>query len=286
MALTDNSHMETTHIKTKTFHPVCLLGYNSTGRDFVVASLRGNTQALDYIMESVRFDPKKDRIITLGNLFHDSCDWRKIALLLTESWFVGVRGWQEHLLQLTIAELKSESTEQHYLKLWTIYFGTGIFDLPKETLELIEQRLAYWPYIAKHVSPKAGVRTALMAKEVDQAITIEDFIAIAKGAAFEESKPDALGELTFLLTGIKDMEPIQGKHAHLVEPAWILEAEEPKEKPHGDSLFAAMKYEEYKVKQHAEFERVLTGEVVNAPDQRLNTIFLNHEKGMPVYRQL
>ena len=63
------------------------LPVNKTGRDFVLGDLHGTTDLLRALMEHVAFDPKKDRLFSVGDLIDRGEDSPGGLTLLLEPWF-------------------------------------------------------------------------------------------------------------------------------------------------------------------------------------------------------
>ncbi len=77
-------------------HPI--LPANEQGRDFVTADLHGHRRRLDQALESWRFDPGQDRLLSVGDLIDRGPDSPGCLDLLHEPWFYTVRGNHEQML--------------------------------------------------------------------------------------------------------------------------------------------------------------------------------------------
>lgn len=71
------------------------LAANQRGRDFVVGDLHGCLQDLQFLLESVSFDPTRDRLISTGDLIDRGPDSPGCLALLDEPWFEVVAGNHE-----------------------------------------------------------------------------------------------------------------------------------------------------------------------------------------------
>ncbi|HKY92211.1 MAG TPA: metallophosphoesterase [Nevskiaceae bacterium] len=82
------------------FQPFVQLPPNERGRDFVVGDLHGQMDLLDRALSLVRFSPRRDRLIALGDLVDRGPDSAALLELLTaESWFTSVRGNHDAMMQ-------------------------------------------------------------------------------------------------------------------------------------------------------------------------------------------
>ena len=77
---------------------VARLPANREGRDFVVGDLHGHGPALRLFLTTRDFDPKHDRVLSVGDLVDRGPDSLDSLRLLCEPWFHAVRGNHEDLL--------------------------------------------------------------------------------------------------------------------------------------------------------------------------------------------
>lgn len=75
-----------------------LLPANSKGRDFVIGDLHACTDALLRGLDVVKFDPKRDRVLSTGDLVDRGLGSIRALRLLREPWFHAVRGNHEDML--------------------------------------------------------------------------------------------------------------------------------------------------------------------------------------------
>ena len=71
----------------KTDDRILRLPTNKAGRDFVLGDLHGTTDLLRALREHVAFDPKKDRLFSVGNLIDRGEDSPGGLALHPEPWF-------------------------------------------------------------------------------------------------------------------------------------------------------------------------------------------------------
>lgn len=71
---------------------------NMEGRDFLVGDIHGELQAFLEELKRVKFDYRKDRVISVGDLIDRGPDSYKCLKLLYEPWFFATRGNHETML--------------------------------------------------------------------------------------------------------------------------------------------------------------------------------------------
>ena len=77
---------------------IITLLYNHTGRDFIIGDLHGALPMLNALLEHVHFDPGKDRLIAVGDLFDRGTSPKDCLFLLNQPCFHTVRGKHNLLL--------------------------------------------------------------------------------------------------------------------------------------------------------------------------------------------
>jgi len=83
---------------------------NVDGRDFIVGDLHGCYDELSKLMTYVKFDPKKDRLFSTGDLIDKGPKSSECLSLLNEPWFFSVLGNNEDSL---LTKIKFNETEQN-----------------------------------------------------------------------------------------------------------------------------------------------------------------------------
>lgn len=71
---------------------------NLEGRDFLVGDIHGEFEALKYEMDRVKFDPSRDRLISVGDLIDRGPKSFECLKLLNEPWFYATKGNHETML--------------------------------------------------------------------------------------------------------------------------------------------------------------------------------------------
>jgi serine/threonine protein phosphatase 1 len=75
------------------------LPVNVIGRDFVVGDLHGCYDLFERFLDHVKFMPREDRMISVGDLIDRGPDNISCLNLLDEDWFYAVKGNHEQLMQ-------------------------------------------------------------------------------------------------------------------------------------------------------------------------------------------
>lgn len=71
---------------------------NTLGRDFCVGDLHGAFNILERALDSLGFDPERDRLISVGDLIDRGPQSPRVLEFLTRPWFYAVRGNHEAML--------------------------------------------------------------------------------------------------------------------------------------------------------------------------------------------
>ncbi|MCG5513622.1 metallophosphoesterase [Ectothiorhodospira shaposhnikovii] len=71
---------------------------NTRGRDFVVGDLHGMFSALEQALDNLRFEPDRDRMISVGDLIDRGPESHRALEFLAAPWFHAVQGNHEQLL--------------------------------------------------------------------------------------------------------------------------------------------------------------------------------------------
>ena len=90
---------------------------NLIGRDFVVGDVHGMFGHLRKLLEGVNFDPRRDRLFSVGDLVDRGPSSAQALDWLHQSWFFACRGNHE--------QFALESGDPEQLELWIKYNGGG-----------------------------------------------------------------------------------------------------------------------------------------------------------------
>lgn len=113
---------------------IITLLYNHIGRDFIIGDLHGALSMLNALLEHVHFDPRKDRLIAVGDLFDRGASPKDCLFLLNQPWFHTVRGNHEHNLLLWNNAVSEEQKQAARLQILAVG-GEWFFSLtePEQT---------------------------------------------------------------------------------------------------------------------------------------------------------
>jgi serine/threonine protein phosphatase 1 len=122
------------------YQPHLFLNENTLGRDFVVSDLHGYRQQLDLALANISFNPKKDRLISVGDLIDRGPDSQGCIALLEEPWFYCVMGNHEQLL-IDAVEQKTDTLWSR----WLLNGGSWVLELPEAQVDRFAKTLNYLP---------------------------------------------------------------------------------------------------------------------------------------------
>ncbi|HTJ93862.1 MAG TPA: metallophosphoesterase [Pararobbsia sp.] len=120
------------------YRPVRRLPANRRGRDFVVGDLHGHTAALRHLLRDVGFDPREDRLLSVGDLVDRGDHSAQAIDLLDMPWFHAVRGNHEDMLIAVVDGLLDFDA-------WAKVGGEWARGLPREVLADYADRLRELP---------------------------------------------------------------------------------------------------------------------------------------------
>ncbi|MBL4639995.1 MAG: metallophosphoesterase [Kordiimonadaceae bacterium] len=102
------------------------LGPNTIGRDFYLGDLHGRLDLLILAMGKTDYNPKRDRIIAVGDLIDRGRNSYEILKLTREHWFHSVRGNHETMLL--------DANDDRSLGLWLANGGDWFMDVGGEAI--------------------------------------------------------------------------------------------------------------------------------------------------------
>lgn len=83
------------------------LPINEAGRDLIVGDLHGHLETLTAALDSLGFEPARDRVLSVGDLVDRGPDSVGCLALLEEPWFHAVMGNHEDLMLGSVRELRA-----------------------------------------------------------------------------------------------------------------------------------------------------------------------------------
>jgi len=114
---------------------------NRTGRDFVVGDIHGTFTSLEELLKKISFNPKKDRVFSVGDMIDRGKDSNRVAEFLDKPWFASVMGNHESML------LDAKISERSF-HCWTTYNGGEWWnELSNQAQDEIHQKLSVLPYL-------------------------------------------------------------------------------------------------------------------------------------------
>ncbi|WP_108127129.1 metallophosphoesterase [Saccharospirillum mangrovi] len=114
---------------------------NPHGRDFILADLHGHRARLDAALAEREFDPKRDRLFSVGDLIDRGPDSPACLELLDEPWFFAVRGNHEQMLIDALRSQQSMSWSR-----WLMNGGNWALHQPEQQLEVWAEQLDQLPH--------------------------------------------------------------------------------------------------------------------------------------------
>lgn len=99
---------------------------NERGRDLVVGDLHGHRALLERALERLRFDPARDRVLSVGDLVDRGPDSLATLSLIAEPWFHAVLGNHEMLLLHALQVLHGHADEHGAAQAWLAGAGAWL----------------------------------------------------------------------------------------------------------------------------------------------------------------
>lgn len=122
---------------------------NQQGRDFVVGDIHGMFSLLEYQLKKIKFNPKVDRIFSVGDLIDRGPESYRVIEFLDKPWFFSIMGNHESML------IKAKSNRQIYHNWIENHGGSWWEDMNAITQQKIFQRLNKLP-VAFEISSNIG----------------------------------------------------------------------------------------------------------------------------------
>ena len=139
--------------------PFHALPVNLHGRDFVVGDVHGHAPLLDCLLQAVKFDSARDRLIALGDLIDRGPDSLDLLLRVEKlPWFYSLRGNHEAMLKDSMSSVMSAL-------LWYRNGGQWGQEIPEQTLRVLSRLVDGLP-LAMTLPLRDGRRIGLIHAEV------------------------------------------------------------------------------------------------------------------------
>jgi len=121
--------------------PFKFFNKNLLGRDFVVGDLHGMFSVLERLLEKLDFDPKIDRVFSVGDLIDRGPESYRVLEFLDKPWFFSIKGNHEVML------INAKDDKSIY-RSWTKHNGGAWWkDIDSITQEKIHKRLKQLPLV-------------------------------------------------------------------------------------------------------------------------------------------
>jgi serine/threonine protein phosphatase 1 len=116
---------------------------NRTGRDFVVGDIHGMFTSLEELLKKISFNPKKDRVFSVGDMIDRGEESSRVVEFLDKPWFASVMGNHESML------LDARVSESSFF-CWTKHNGGEWWNtLSSEAQDEVYQKLSKLPYLVE-----------------------------------------------------------------------------------------------------------------------------------------
>ena len=121
--------------------PFKFFNKNLLGRDFVVGDLHGMFSVLERLLEKLDFDPKIDRVFSVGDLIDRGPESYRVLEFLDKPWFFSIKGNHEVML------INAKDDKSIY-RSWIKHNGGAWWkDIDSITQEKIHKRLKQLPIV-------------------------------------------------------------------------------------------------------------------------------------------
>ncbi len=142
---------------------------NTTGRDFVVGDIHGCFQHLEPILESIDFEPERDRLFSVGDLVDRGPESTRALEYLAYPWFHAVLGNHERLL------LETDPGDPRQVALWRANGGEWWFEQPPEVQQQLRTAIVQMPYVIE-VETDQGI-VGIVHADVPPRLSWAEFVA-------------------------------------------------------------------------------------------------------------
>jgi len=124
---------------------------NPHGRDFVVGDVHGCFEQLDALLAQVDFQPRCDRLFSLGDLIDRGPHSLRALDFLAQPWFFAVRGNHEEIM------LRALAGDSRQFDLWQQVGGRWAQFANTQALERLRQACANLPLALEVPTPRGAV---------------------------------------------------------------------------------------------------------------------------------
>lgn len=147
--------------------PFKFFSKNRHGRDFVVGDLHGMFSVLESLLDKINFDPKIDRIFSVGDLIDRGPESYRVLEFLDKPWFFSIKGNHETML----INAKHDKTAHRG---WMKYGGLWWEDIKPETQDEIYERLKQLPIVFEVACETGNI--GIVHADIPAGLSWEDFV--------------------------------------------------------------------------------------------------------------
>ncbi len=127
------------------------LDSNRHGRDFVVGDIHGCFEQLEALLLEVDFQPRRDRLFSLGDLIDRGPHSLRALEFLAQPWFFAVRGNHEDMM------LRALDGDSRQFDLWQQVGGRWAQFADTQALDRLRQACATLPYALEVTTSRGRV---------------------------------------------------------------------------------------------------------------------------------
>lgn len=114
---------------------------NDRGRDYAVGDVHGHFSRLQVSLDQLGFDPKRDRLFSVGDLVDRGPESEDALEWLAQPWFYAVQGNHEDYA------VRHVRTGEVDVKNWRGYGGGWFLDLPEDQQKIYAEAFAQLPIV-------------------------------------------------------------------------------------------------------------------------------------------
>lgn len=143
---------------------------NSTGRDYVVGDIHGQFTVLESLLGHIGFDPRRDRLFSVGDLVDRGPESHRVTTFLNKPWFHAILGNHEVMLLESAYTVTALPEAREHAPLWRMNGGGWFFEQSTREQQAIYEAINQLPLAAEVALPD-GRRTGVVHANVDRNAT-------------------------------------------------------------------------------------------------------------------
>lgn len=133
---------------------------NSRGRDYVVGDIHGQFTVLESLLGHIGFDPRRDRLLSVGDLVDRGPESHRVTTFLNKPWFHAILGNHEVMLLESAYTVTDLPEARDNAPLWRLNGGDWFFELALQEQQDVYEAINQLPLAAEIALPdgrRAGV---------------------------------------------------------------------------------------------------------------------------------